>query len=208
MAKYVMQEAVDLNKEGKTLTYPKLIIGQCVDSNALAKQIASHTTFSRGEIVAVIDYLWSYMAENLGEGNSVKIDGLGVFTPSLAYRKGVERETEDGEGGRRNATSFCVGSINFRPEKKLMNAVNDHMHLTKAPGRFRRRVSPYTEEERLKRAKAFIEEHSVMYLADYVALSGLSRTTAYRELAKWSHEESTGILRTGNRTHAIYVLKK
>lgn len=43
-----MQEAVDLNKEGKTLTYPKLIIGQCVDSNALAKQIASHTTFSRG----------------------------------------------------------------------------------------------------------------------------------------------------------------
>ena len=41
MAKYVMQEAVDLNKEGKTLTYPKLIIGQCVDSNALAKQIAS-----------------------------------------------------------------------------------------------------------------------------------------------------------------------
>lgn len=118
MAKYVMQEAVDLNKEGKTLTYPKLIIGQCVDSNALAKQIASHTTFSRGEIVAVIDYLWSYMAENLGEGNSVKIDGLGVFTPSLAYRKGVERETEDGEGGRRNATSFCVGSINFRPGEK------------------------------------------------------------------------------------------
>ena len=68
MAKYVMQEAVDLNKEGKTLTYPKLIIGQCVDSNALAKQIASHTTFSRGEIVAVIDYLWSYMAENLDGG--------------------------------------------------------------------------------------------------------------------------------------------
>lgn len=89
-----------------------------------------------------------------------------------------------------------------------MNTVNDHMHLTKAPGRFRRRVSPYTEEERLKRAKAFIAEHSVMYLADYVALSGLSRTTAYRELAKWSHDESTGILRTGNRTHAIYVLKK
>ena len=99
-------------------TQRKLIIGQCVDSNALAKQIASHTTFSRGEIVAVIDYLWSYMAENLGEGDSVKIDGLGVFTPSLAYRKGVERETEDGEGGRRNATSFCVGSINFRPGEK------------------------------------------------------------------------------------------
>lgn len=208
MAKYVMQEAVDLNNEGKTLTYPKLIINQCIDSDELAKQIASHTTFSRGEVVAIIDYLWSYMAENMGEGRSVKINGLGVFTPTLAYRKGVERETEDGEGGHRNATSFCVGNINFRPEKKIVNAVNAHMRLTKAPGKFRRRVSRYTEEERMERAKAFITEHSVMCLADYVALSGLSRTTAYRELAKWSRDESTGILRTGNRTHAIYVLRK
>ena len=29
MAKYVMQEAVDLNKEGKTLTYPKLNRAMC-----------------------------------------------------------------------------------------------------------------------------------------------------------------------------------
>lgn len=206
MAKYIMQEAVDLNNEGKTLTYPKLIIDQCIDSEELAKQVSNHTTFSKGEVMAIIDHLWSYMAENMGEGRSVKINGLGVFTPTLAYRKGVEREAADGEGGHRNAQSLRVGGINFRPDKQMVNEVNSHMDLRKVAGKFRRRVSEYTEEERLERAKTYMREHGVMRLSDYTTLVDLSRTSAYRELNKWSHDATIGIKRAGGKGHAVYLL--
>ncbi len=205
MAQYVMQEAVDLNNEGKTLVYPKLIINECVDSEKMAKEIASHTTFSYGEIIAIINHMGTSIARYMSEGRSVKIKGLGVLTPTLAYKKGVEREQVDGEGGKRNATSFMVGGVNFRADKSLVKEINMQCDLHRSKRKYVRRISPFTEEQRLAKAKAYIEENGLMTLADYVPLSGLSRTTAFRELARWSNDVSTGIYAKGRRSHTVYV---
>lgn len=40
------------------------------------------------------------IAYEMGQGHSVKIDGLGIFTPSLGLRDGAERES--GEKGGKN----------------------------------------------------------------------------------------------------------
>ncbi len=208
MAQYVMQEAVDLNNEGKTIVYPKLIINECVDSDKLAQQIASHTTFSYGEIIAIVNHLGYYIAHNMAEGKSVKIKGLGVLTPTLAYKKGVEREEVDGEGGKRNATSLMVGSVNFRADKSFVNEVRKNCDLHRSKRKFIRRISPFTEEERLAKAKAYIEEHGMLTVADYVPMSGLSRATATRELQKWSQDISTGIYSSGRRSHVVYIKRQ
>lgn len=205
MAQYAMQEAVDLNNEGQTLVFPKLIIDQCVDSDQLARQIAAHTTFSYGEIVAVIDDLVASMSRHMADGRSVKIKGMGLLTPTLAYKKGVEREQADGETGKRNATSFMIGGVNFRPEKSLLTNINQQCDLHRSKRKFTRRVSPFTEEERLAKALAHIEENGLMTLAEYVVLSGLSRTSASRELKKWSHDSATGIQSKGRSPHTVYV---
>ncbi len=205
MAEYSMQEMVDLNNEGKTLVYPKLIINQCVDSRELAKQLTPGSAFSEGEILGVIKDLGPYIARNMAEGRSVKINGLGLFVPTLGYKKGVERQQADGEGGKRNATSLMVTGVKFRPERSLLNDINEHCKLRKSWRKFDRRISPYTEEERLAKTLAYIEKNGLITHAEYVEISGLSRTSASRELNKWASDKTTGIEAKGRAPHRVFV---
>lgn len=71
-------------------------------------------SFTPGDIVGIVRSAAQAMAENMADGNSVKIDGIGVFTPSLGLRKGVKRESGVEDEPRRNAASICVDSIRFR----------------------------------------------------------------------------------------------
>ncbi len=205
MAEYSMQETVDLNNEGQTLVYPKLIIGQSVNSDELARQLTQNSTFSEGEILGIIKDLGPCIARNMADGRSVKIKGLGLFVPTLGYKKGVERQQADGEGGTRNATSLKVNDVKFRPENSLLNDINEHCKLRKSPRKFERRISPYSEEERLAKALAYIEEKGLMTLSEYTVLSGLSRSCAARELRKWAKDKTTGIEATGRAPHRVFV---
>ena len=54
-------------------------------------------------------------------------------------------------------------------------------------------------------AQDFLTTHPYMTVADYMALTGLSHTTAARELQKWGTTPETGILPKGQRTHRVYV---
>ena len=65
--------------------------------------------------------------------------------------------------------------------------------------------SPYTREERLARALAFIEEHTVMRVMDYVRLTGLSRTTASLELRELCQDPASGIRSIGQKAGKVYV---
>lgn len=57
----------------------------------------------------------------------------------------------------------------------------------------------------MKIAQDFLTTHPYMTVADYMALTGLSHTTAARELQKWGTTPETGILPKGQRTHRVYV---
>ena len=65
--------------------------------------------------------------------------------------------------------------------------------------------SPYSLEERLARALAFIEEHTVMRVTDYVTLTGLSRTTASLELRKLCQNPESGIRSVGQKASKLYI---
>ncbi len=141
----------------------------------------------------------------MAEGKSVKIKGVGVLTPSLSYKEGVEREEVDGEGGKRNAMSLMVGGVNFRADKSLIKEIGKNCDLQRSKRKFVRRLSPFTEEQRLAKAKAYIEKYGMLTVSDYVPISGLSRTSATRELREWSRDLSTGICASGRSTHRVYV---
>ena len=67
------------------------------------------------------------------------------------------------------------------------------------------KTSRHSSEKRLKIAQDFLTTHPYMTVADYMALTGLSHTTAARELQKWGTTPKTGILPKGQRTHRVYV---
>ncbi len=208
MPKYVMQEAVDLNNEGQSLMYPKMIIRNCVDSDVIAKRISKHSSFSEGVIKGILEMFEVELADHLADGCSVKLKGMGVFTPRLTMKEEAEWETANGESRRVNAKDIMVGKVSFRVDKDLLDEINRKCDLEKAHMMYARSISPYSEEQRLARAVAYIEENGMLRVADYVELTGLARTTASKELLRFSSDPTSGIKSTGHRNAKVYVKRR
>lgn len=203
--KYVMRETPDLHGDGKKVLYPKMVIVDRVDSRRLAENVSHGSTFSVGEVEGLIADIASHLATLLARGCSVKIDGIGLFTPSLALRKCVERETAGEDGKRVNAASIEVGNVNFRPEKELLNAINAQCDLERSPLEQRRKPSPYTKEERLAKALAHLGSHAVMTVREYAEMTGLARTTAAMELRAFASTPGSGLAASGSGPKKVYV---
>ena len=201
-----MQEMNNLHQDGETLLYPRMIIRDCCGTEELASTISEESSFTPGEVMGMMRQLCRKMAAAMAEGRSVKLDGLGTFSPSLALRKGRERETTDGSGKRRNAGSIEVGSVNFRADRMMVQEINHRCHLERSPKKFVRHVSKFTPEERLAKAQQFLEEHPMMTVSDYTRMTGLSRTMAGQELRRWVQTEGSGIASQGMASHRVYVL--
>lgn len=201
MAYYIMQEMPDLRGDGKRVLYPKLIIEDQVNLDRIARDISDNSTFSLGEVQGVLYALIKNIERYAGWGYSVKIDGLGVFTPSLQYKRDVEREEVGGT--KRNAASIEVGGVNFRVDRSLVGNINQHCDLRRS------RQRTYTkhragQEERLAMALDYMRTHGYMRLQDYTVMTGLSRSTACRELRRFHAERRIG--GQGFGAHSVYVL--
>ena len=72
-------------------------------------------------------------------------------------------------------------------------------------GESRLHHSPYSKEERLKLALQYLEKNGAMRVADYMELTGLSRTKATLELKEFRQDTSTGITFVGRRSTIVYV---
>ena len=182
-ATYTMQEMKDLHNENETILYPRMIIkGQC-STEELIEDIAHHTTYNTGELWGMIMALKDAMAREMSRGYSVKLDEIGTFTPSLGITEGKEAEQPTGET-RRNARSIKIRNINFRADKELIRKTEGHCTLERESGTSKLKTSRHSSEKRLKMAQDFLTTHPYMTVADYMALTGLSHTTAARELQK------------------------
>ena len=121
MAEYEMQEMNLPNKDGKRILYPRLVQHGQASTDYIAKILSEKSSFTRGDIKGLLQELADELAYQMGQGKSVKLDGIGTFVPSLALRIDKERETGEADSTRRNARSIVVGSINFRAEKSLIH---------------------------------------------------------------------------------------
>jgi len=79
--KYRMTKRPDnlSTSSGKGL-YPRIIRNQNMDSSALAKRLSKGSPLLKGEMLGCIEQIKSQLIEELLNGNSVSIDGLGTFS--------------------------------------------------------------------------------------------------------------------------------
>ena len=205
MAKYIKQEMVDLSGKGEEKIYYRLQTERNIDFAELAQQIEQHHgLMNRGLIKNVMSYVVDEMAELLGKGYSVSIDGLGTFRASIGLEKDKEMDTFDGDDTKRNARSLRLTGINYRADKDLIKQANRHCKLERA-GESRLHHTPYSKEERLKLAQQYLEEHGAMRVVEYMELTGLSRTKATLELKEFRQDASTGITFLGRGSSKVYV---
>ena len=165
------------------------------------------STFNRGEVTGALNLIVEEMARIMAGGRSVRIEGMGLFTPSLSLKKGKEREELDGKSPRRNATSIEIGGINFRPDRELIKNTNLECVLERGGAVQKCRKSKYSEEDRLKLLDNYLENHPFITVGEYASITGLSRTTAARELRTWADTPDTGVAVKGSGSHKVYVRK-
>ena len=207
MAQYIKKEMADLHRNGVKQVCYRLKSNGTVELGELAQECTRGTTFAEGEIRGVVMTLLDGMVRNMSRGFSVHIDGLGTLTPKIGLREDAEPEVLDGEGRKRNAQSLHVTGVSFRADKELVKRLDLRCKLEKGSVS-RIRKSKYTEEQRLEKARRFLQEHTVMRLGDYYRLVGLSRTAASLELRKWENDVATGIASEGSYSAKVYVLRK
>lgn len=207
MAKYVMQEMKNLHKEGETILYPRMVIDGCCETDELVEMITQGSTLRKGEVMAALQLISDGMASMMAHGRSVKLEGIGVFTPSLSLKEGKEREETDGEATRRNAQSIEIGNINFRAEKTLVRDTNSQCNLQRQKGDWRCNRSKHSPEERLALALKHLESSPTLTIGEYAGITGLSQTAAGIELKKWAASPESGIYFKGRGSHKVYVKK-
>ena len=205
MAKYIKQEMIDLTGKGEEKIYYRLQTERNIGFDELVQEIElRHRIMNRGLVKNVMIHVVDAMAELLGKGYSVSVDGLGTFRASLGLKEEKDMDTFDGDEAKRNARSLRLTGINYRADKELIKNANRHCKLERA-GESRLHHSPYTKDERLKLALQYIEEHGAMRVVEYMNLTGLSRTKATLELKEFSEDASSGITTLGRGSAKVYV---
>ena len=205
MAKYIKQEMNDLSGKGEEKVYYRLQTERNISFNEFTQQIEQHHgIMHRGLVKNVMTHVVDAMAELLGNGYSVTIDGLGTFKASIGLEEDKVMDTFDGDETKRNARSLRLTGINYRADKELVKNSNQHCKLERA-GEARLHHSPYTQEERLKLALQYLSEHGAMRVAEYMELTGLSRTKAAMEVKEFRQDASSGITFIGRGSAKVYV---
>ena len=83
MAQYIMEEMPDIHKTGERVLYPRFAMIDQIDFNGLVRRITDTSGFKPGEIEGILKQAALEMAKLMANGCSVKLDGIGTFTPAL-----------------------------------------------------------------------------------------------------------------------------
>jgi len=205
MAQYIKQEMPNLNGTEEPQVYYRLKTNRNISSKEFVKHISRNdSAVDRGEIEGVLIRIADGLAELLGNGYSVTLDGVGTFKAGLGLKRDKEMDSFEEDETKRNARSLQLTSINYRADKTLVREANRRCKLERY-GESRLRKSPYTKEQRLQLALEFLDKNSAMRIGDYMQLPGLSRTTATMELKAFRQDPASGITFVGRGSQKVYV---
>lgn len=207
-AQYVIKKMPDLQGNGEEVTYPQMVMTGQTSTRELAEYIALKCAFPKGITEGVISELSDALVHEMAMGRSVKIEGIGVFTPTLALRADKEREETQEGATHRNAQSIAIGNVNFRADKELIADTNQRCRLERAGWTPKRSSQKHTPEQRLSMVREYLDEHPYINVRAYCQLTGLLQTAATVELRKWAYTSGTGIDADGFGSHKVYVKRK
>ena len=208
MAKYIKKEMPDLRGTGSTQAYYRMKTWRKLEHDEFVKRCHSmHGAFERGLIDGVLTVVCEQLAYELGNGFSVKINGLGTFNAKLGLSEDKEMDGFEEGTTKRNATSIKVTGVSFRADKEMVKTVDGHCSLERG-GETRLRQTRFSPAERLEMARQYLAQNGFMHVADYASLTDLSYSTASRELLRLVSDPSSGIISRGHKSSKVYLLSQ
>lgn len=208
----------------KTRTVYKLKSSGLLSGEDFIGMVAHNKNYSETVVEGVLKDVAHELALMLGNGNNVVVPGIGAFSLGIRLEEARQEQLEDeqssaGEGlftskvKEPNAKHVKLHHINFRIDKKLFKNVESKFRkqtLERVGGRrgVRITIDDMKQSDRIAAAKAFLAEHHFMHVSDYAKITGLSYSSAQRELRELDKYEYTGIKAQGLASHRVYVLSE
>ena len=210
MPKYYKREMPDLRGTGERKYYYEMRSEGAIDTAELVKRMRQrYRILDEGALKGVVYAMVNTMTEALVEGHSISIDGMGNFSLAVGLDDYNSNTAEQRRGGEPNARRVSVRDVRFKAHRIWVRDINYQCSLHRDTGGTRNLCRPATtREERISKALDFIRENGFMRAKDYVQLTGLSKTTAGRELKEITDDKSMPIVAKGKLTHKVYVERK
>lgn len=207
MAHYQIQTSNLFDDDGNPRKFPRIVVDNQTSTAELRRAIAAECNLPDSDVTAVITALLGQLAEKLAEGNSVKVDGLGIFTPSLKWRDELERgKVKPGEP-HLYRQRVAVDTINFKAAKELVRAVNDQTDWKLSKRLFKHSSTKYTREQRYEIAIDFLQKHTTISTRKYAEITGLRPSAAYKELKALVADPNTLIITRGEGVKKVYTMR-
>ena len=223
--KYYKLEQRDNFNMKETRTVYKLL-ARSLSSEEFVKMVAHRHGFSETTISGVLRDVSLELALMLAEGHNVSVPGIGVFSLGVRLKQERREQLEDEQSAAEdaqkegasvpkvsepNAKQIALHHINCRIDKGLFRETEmqfRHQTLKRIGGKQGVRISIDDKKpsERLAAAKAYLEEHHFMHVSDYADITGLTYSSAQRELRELDKFEYSGIKAKGSGSHRVYVL--
>lgn len=208
MAKYVIRKMHKGMGDGAETLYPKLVSDDCVGLGAVATIIEERCSLRQSDVKAVLTEFVETLKSALSDGRGVRIEGLGTFRTMLGVNdKEDERVWKDSIGRGTSARNISVKTVNFKPDKRLIEYVGKNIVLERLGG-----VSPTDGavntgvDERKAKAVEYIKANGFIRTSDYVELTGLSHSAALKELNTFAADADSGIKANGQRSSKVFVI--
>ena len=91
MAEYIKQEMSDLDGSGEERTFYRMKICHNIDTKEFISKLARPASgMNKGTVLQVLTNFADELAYCMAHGNSVTIDGVGTFKPTLGIRKRIK----------------------------------------------------------------------------------------------------------------------
>lgn len=217
---YQIQELPDA-LEGERRTYPRPLTYNQFGHKKMASRIAMESGVQQGVVEAVLTGLPDAIKNILLEGHTVKINGLGTFSLSLAFKNGNDDFLRQDLGKLSLTTSsdddnladsrphVTINRLNFKPDPNLLQTLRTEADLIKVE-KDTIPISCTTDklEAHTQLAMQHLAIHPVLFLQDFANLIHASTSTASRQLHRICSLPDSPItpIGTGNRT--VWVKKK
>lgn len=206
MANYILQEMPIRQEDGKKRVYPRIQVYSRFDYEQVLERMSGYPgSPGKGALMSAFDMLRQMLVASLPEGHTIKIDGLGTFSLSLEFddQKPNEKMSDEDNMAYRHVR---IKDVNFKVEPDLLLALNKNAEFTRSELGVRSPSKPSCDrEKRIEKAFYHIGKYGFLSLADYVNITGLSRTAASRELRSFEEMTDVPIKGSGVPPHKVWV---
>lgn len=199
MLNYHIQELPDLH-EGDEKLFPKLTTYSQFAGRKMIRRIAMEAGVHEGVVMATLDALPRALKHILLEGHTCKIDSLGIFSLSLSFDPNKQPQIS-----RLNLKVDPTFMKELREEARFTRTDNNVVAVKPSKGHLEEHFHLLTEWFNIHTTRT--NPHPHLILQDYANITGVSRSTASRELKQITCHPEWGITTEGQGSRKVWVRK-